>query len=144
MYIVMYLTNNSMYIVSCVMLMLCCDNGVQVLISKSILLILMVRRLSCRYGTLLVVNASDKSLINTIGVPWWVVHVWICVHMCLVSSILLLCHQGIMLVYDVIYVKPFDNIRDWIRDIEKVIYNNLLIYNQFVSTSLHLGSFFFH
>ena len=70
MYIVMYLTNNSMYIVSCVMLMLCCDNGVQVLISKSILLILMVRRLSCRYGTLLVVNASDKSLINTIGVPW--------------------------------------------------------------------------
>ena len=49
-----------------------------------------------------------------------------------------------MLVYDVIYVKPFDNIRDWIRDIEKVIYNNLLIYNQFVSTSLHLGSFFFH
>ena len=54
MYIMMYLPNNSMYIVSCVMLTLCCDNGVQVLISKSVLLILMIRRLSCRYGTLLV------------------------------------------------------------------------------------------
>ena len=66
----MYLPNNSMYIVSCVMLTLCCDNGVQVLISISVLLILMVRRLSCRYGTLLVVNASEKSLLHTVGVPW--------------------------------------------------------------------------
>ena len=45
------------------------------------------------------------------------------VYMCLVSSILLLCHQGFMLVYDVTQEKSFDNIRNWIRHIEEVIRN---------------------
>ena len=45
------------------------------------------------------------------------------VYMYLVSSILLLYHQGIMLVYDVTHEKSFDNIRNWIRKIEKVIHN---------------------
>ena len=46
------------------------------------------------------------------------------VYMCLVSSILLLCHQGIMLVYDVTKEESFDNITNWIRNIEEVIHNN--------------------
>ena len=46
------------------------------------------------------------------------------VYKCLVSSILLLCHQGIMLVYDVTNERSFDNIRNWIREIEQVIHNN--------------------
>ena len=40
-----------------------------------------------------------------------------------VSSILLLCHQGIMLVYDVTKEESFDNITNWIRDIEEVSHN---------------------
>ena len=46
------------------------------------------------------------------------------VYMCLVSSILLLCHQGIMLVYDVTHEKSFNSIRFWIRNIHEVIHNN--------------------
>ena len=45
------------------------------------------------------------------------------VYMYLVSSFLLLYHQGIMLVYDVTNEKSFDNIRNWIRNIEEVIHN---------------------
>ena len=41
-----------------------------------------------------------------------------------VSSILLLCHQGIMLVYDVTKEESFYNITNWIRDIEEVSHNN--------------------
>ena len=40
-----------------------------------------------------------------------------------VSSILLLGHQGIMLVYDVTKEESFDNITNWIRcpDIEELV-----------------------
>ena len=59
-----------------------------------------------------------------------------------VSSILLLCHQGIMLVYDVTKEESFDNITNWIRDIEEVSHNINFIYKQFCGVP-HLGSFFF-
>ena len=59
-----------------------------------------------------------------------------------VSSILLLGHQGIMLVYDVTKEESFDNITNWIRDIEEVSHNINNIYKQFCGVP-HLGSFVF-
>ena len=41
----------------------------------------------------------------------------LCCHQCDVTSCLL---QGIMLVYDITNEKSFDNIRNWIRNIEEV------------------------
>ena len=52
-----------------------------------------------------------------------------CVYYPSVSSILLLCRQGIMLVYDVTHEGLFDNIRNWIRLIEEVSHNNFIINN---------------
>lgn len=46
-----------------------------------------------------------------------------------VSYFCLLCFQGIMLVYDITSEKSFENIKNWIRNIEEVtLKRNILTY----------------
>lgn len=53
---------------------------------------------------------------------------------CILSSVL---PQGIMLVYDITNEKSFDNIKNWIRNIEEVKYLKHL-YCVHVSVSVHV------